>query len=425
MSQRPVKITQIATKSTQLIRKPIPSQLNNNLGNKPGPIPYFATKSAPPPETTECITKIIPESPITPQVLPKNAIKTTEFPNLLQELENQQNKNKLLPSLRPYHETIISKLKEERLPKLKSTEVGWKTGNSTLPPGWKIRTHFWWDREKQTFMAPDGRIFGSRKAVLKQMEAEGSYDLADFEKVRRGLKRKGRKKPTCQKKEEGIKMIRNDKLEKEEERKLESSQNMCDERKNIVAGNEVERKDEIVIQEVSKTSEIQDSEVGDNKKMDQSEKGKIEKKQPSESEDNNEIGAEKEQSKVGKEKCKKQSKCDSVAERRKSNENEKVKNLKSKKSVSLKGLAIGGSLIDIEEEFDNVVLKEIEEDEVDIEEELDNVGLKEIEEDEIMNDAEEVEILQLEKKIKLMSESNKVRPCFVKIFRLPNTQIHL
>jgi hypothetical protein len=38
------------------------------------------------------------------------------------------------------------------------------------------------------------------------MEAEGTYAEEDFEKVRRGLKRKGKRKPTLQKKnEEGMK----------------------------------------------------------------------------------------------------------------------------------------------------------------------------------------------------------------------------
>jgi hypothetical protein len=157
--------------------------------------------------------------------------------------------------------------------------------------------------------------------------------------------------------------------------------------------------------EQKELSMIKDSKAADNE---QSEKVEEKMKKPSISQDKNEVG-ENGRSKVGREKCKKQT-------------NQRIKDVKSIKSVPQNGWAIGGSF-GIKEDLNKVVFKEIEEDEVDIEEELDNVVLKEIEEDEIMNDAEEVEILQNEKKMKLMSGSNKVNPCFVKIFRLPNSSL--
>eukprot|EP00091_Calanus_sinicus_P017775 TRINITY_DN38551_c0_g1_i1.p1 TRINITY_DN38551_c0_g1~~TRINITY_DN38551_c0_g1_i1.p1 ORF type:complete len:122 (-),score=13.60 TRINITY_DN38551_c0_g1_i1:74-439(-) len=78
-------------------------------------------------------------------------------------------------------------------PKPRTSDVGWKTCNSTLPVGWKTRTHFWSDREKHVFLSPEGKIFTSRKSVLACMELAGIYSPEDFDKVRKALHRKEKK----------------------------------------------------------------------------------------------------------------------------------------------------------------------------------------------------------------------------------------
>jgi hypothetical protein len=157
-----------------------------------------------------------------------------------------------------------------------------------------MRTHFWWDREKHSFMSPDGRIFGSRKAILKEMEKDGKYTMEDFLKVKKGLKRKGKRKPA-----------------------------------------------------------------------------------------NSWLPGKRQKT--------------------------RQKKIKIVKSVELDSWCIDAS-DNVEDELDAVTEAHV---------------LKEIEEDEIMNDAEEDEILQQEKKIRdvneefdKLEEREKIRPCFVKIFRL-------
>eukprot|EP00092_Neocalanus_flemingeri_P004097 GFUD01004409.1.p1 GENE.GFUD01004409.1~~GFUD01004409.1.p1 ORF type:complete len:1441 (+),score=264.42 GFUD01004409.1:78-4400(+) len=83
-------------------------------------------------------------------------------------------------------------------PKPRTSDVGWKTCHSTLPVGWKTRTHFWSDREKHVFLSPEGKIFTSRKSVLACMELAGIYPQEDFDKVRKALHRKRKRKINSQ-----------------------------------------------------------------------------------------------------------------------------------------------------------------------------------------------------------------------------------
>lgn len=64
--------------------------------------------------------------------------------------------------------------------------------------GWKTRTHFWSDREKHVFLSPEGKIFTSRKSVLACMELAGIYSPEDFDKVRKALHRKRKRKMNSQ-----------------------------------------------------------------------------------------------------------------------------------------------------------------------------------------------------------------------------------
>eukprot|EP00090_Calanus_glacialis_P026941 TRINITY_DN4235_c0_g1_i1.p1 TRINITY_DN4235_c0_g1~~TRINITY_DN4235_c0_g1_i1.p1 ORF type:complete len:1427 (+),score=292.50 TRINITY_DN4235_c0_g1_i1:78-4358(+) len=97
--------------------------------------------------------------------------------------------------------TILQAKQEKKAPntpKPRTSDVGWKTCNSTLPVGWKTRTHFWSDREKHVFLSPEGKIFTSRKSVLACMELAGIYSQEDFDKVRKALHRKRKRKMNSQ-----------------------------------------------------------------------------------------------------------------------------------------------------------------------------------------------------------------------------------
>jgi len=78
--------------------------------------------------------------------------------------------------------------------KPRTSDVGWKTCNSTLPAGWKTRTHFWSDREKHVYLSPKGKTFASRKSMLAYMELAGTYSKEDFVKVKKALQRKRKRK---------------------------------------------------------------------------------------------------------------------------------------------------------------------------------------------------------------------------------------
>merc|ERR1719270_1543417 len=75
----------------------------------------------------------------------------------------------------------------------RGSEIVWKVCVQTLPVGWKTRTLYWTDREKHFYQSPEGKVFSSRKSVLEFMEQCGSYTDVDFEKVRKGIKKKRKK----------------------------------------------------------------------------------------------------------------------------------------------------------------------------------------------------------------------------------------
>jgi len=76
----------------------------------------------------------------------------------------------------------------------RSNEIVWKVCPSTLPAGWKTRTLYWTDREKHFYLSPEGKIFTSRKSVVLFMEQCGTYSETDFDKVKKGMNRKRKRK---------------------------------------------------------------------------------------------------------------------------------------------------------------------------------------------------------------------------------------
>jgi len=122
-------------------------------------------------ETLRGTAFINPETPSHPHTLPLPQARVTQAgrPTILQAKQDKKSPNTSKP---------------------RTSDVGWKTCNSTLPAGWKTRTHFWSDREKHVFLSPEGKNFTSRKSVLAYMELAGKYSPEDFEKVRKTLHRK-------------------------------------------------------------------------------------------------------------------------------------------------------------------------------------------------------------------------------------------
>lgn len=81
--------------------------------------------------------------------------------------------------------------KKNRNPEAKSRprlvdQEGWEPSH-TLPEGWKMKTRPRPAQEGQRyyiFMSKDGQVIHSRKAVLQQMEKEGTYTEEDFARVK-------------------------------------------------------------------------------------------------------------------------------------------------------------------------------------------------------------------------------------------------
>merc|ERR550532_399195 len=68
--------------------------------------------------------------------------------------------------------------------------IGWKAGNSSLPPGWKIKRHEYANQTVYFYMSPKGDIIKSRRAVIEYMFDDGSYAEKDFYTVISGAKQR-------------------------------------------------------------------------------------------------------------------------------------------------------------------------------------------------------------------------------------------
>ena len=70
--------------------------------------------------------------------------------------------------------------------------IGWKTGNTTLPIGWKIKRHEYANQTVYFYMSPKGDIIKSRRAVLEYMfdDETAGYTDKDFLTVISGAKQR-------------------------------------------------------------------------------------------------------------------------------------------------------------------------------------------------------------------------------------------
>ena len=68
--------------------------------------------------------------------------------------------------------------------------IGWKTGNATLPPAWKIKRHEYANQTVYFYMSPKGDIIKSRRAVMDYMFEDGGYSEKDFNIVISGAKQR-------------------------------------------------------------------------------------------------------------------------------------------------------------------------------------------------------------------------------------------
>ena len=70
--------------------------------------------------------------------------------------------------------------------------IGWKTGNATLPTGWKIKRHEYANQTVYFYMSPKGDIIKSRRAVLEYMfdDETAGYTEKDFLIVISGAKQR-------------------------------------------------------------------------------------------------------------------------------------------------------------------------------------------------------------------------------------------
>jgi len=69
---------------------------------------------------------------------------------------------------------------------------GWKLGPN-LPKGWRMKTHFWGNREKHLFRSPEGKVFNSRKLAVEWVESAGILSPEDLERFRAGPRKRKRK----------------------------------------------------------------------------------------------------------------------------------------------------------------------------------------------------------------------------------------
>jgi hypothetical protein len=68
--------------------------------------------------------------------------------------------------------------------------IGWKGGNSSLPPGWKIKRHEYANQTVYFYMSPKNDIIKSRRAVIDYMFRDGDYTEKDFNIVISGAKQR-------------------------------------------------------------------------------------------------------------------------------------------------------------------------------------------------------------------------------------------
>ena len=114
---------------------------------------------------------------------------------ILEEKHSQVSSSNLKVKIALTGKPTILESKSAAAPKQsRSNEIVWKVCPSTLPAGWKTRTLYWTDREKHFYLSPEGKIFTSRKSVVLFMEQCGTYSETDFDKVKKGMNRKRKRK---------------------------------------------------------------------------------------------------------------------------------------------------------------------------------------------------------------------------------------
>ena len=114
---------------------------------------------------------------------------------ILEEKHSQVSSSGLKVKIALTGKPTILESKSASAPKQgRSNEIVWKVCPSSLPSGWKTRTLYWTDREKHFYLSPEGKIFTSRKSVVAFMEQCGSYSETDFDKVKKGMNKKRKRK---------------------------------------------------------------------------------------------------------------------------------------------------------------------------------------------------------------------------------------
>ena len=176
------------------------SQISNPILSKAFTQPIIKSSTA----VTSQLQSLHPVTQVTitpgpSQVLPSANI-TTVLPShqpAQQSLKILEEKSlpslRITPAPRPMS-TGKPTILESKQKTSRSSEIIWRIDQLTLPDGWKTRTLYWTDREKHFYLSPEGKIFSSRKSVLEFMQQCGTYSDNDFDKVRKGMVRKKRKK---------------------------------------------------------------------------------------------------------------------------------------------------------------------------------------------------------------------------------------
>ena len=68
---------------------------------------------------------------------------------------------------------------------------GWKLCPN-IPKGWRMKTHYWGNREKHIFRSPEGKVFNSRKLAVDHMTVEGRIPPEELERFRQGPRKRKR-----------------------------------------------------------------------------------------------------------------------------------------------------------------------------------------------------------------------------------------
>ena len=175
------------------------SQISNPILSKAFTQPMIKSSTA----VSSQLQSLQPVTHVTIKPGPSQVIPSANITNVLPSQPAQQSlkilEEKSLPSLRitPAPRPMSTgkpTILESKQKTSRSSEIIWRIDQVTLPDGWKTRTLYWTDREKHFYLSPEGKIFSSRKSVLEFMQQCGTYSESDFEKVRKGMVRKKRKK---------------------------------------------------------------------------------------------------------------------------------------------------------------------------------------------------------------------------------------